>query len=98
MSSLLPRREPRQFNSSLVLQSLRLPRVESLDWRVDYVVSSSKLDEVEAPAVNLRLKRDDGTTHTFETSTDQFSVLYSGMPRWFLFAARLHGLFTVEKR
>lgn len=45
---------------------------------MDYVVSSSKLAEVESPAISLRLQRDDSSSHAFEVSADQFAVLYSG--------------------
>ena len=58
--------------------SLRLPRVEKLDWRVDYVVSSSKMADVESPSVSLTLLTNDGTSHTFDVSSDKFAVLYSG--------------------
>lgn len=34
--------------------SLRLAKVEKLDWRVDYVVSSSKMADVEAPVRSPR--------------------------------------------
>jgi hypothetical protein len=60
--------------------SLRLPRVEQLDWRVDYVVSSSKMADVESPSVSLKLVTDDGSSHTFDVSSDKFAVLYSGAP------------------
>ena len=59
--------------------SLRLPRVEKMDWRVDYVVSSSKMADVESPSVSLKFATDDGSSHTFDVSSDKFAVLYSGM-------------------
>lgn len=37
-------------------QSLRLSRLESIDWRVDYVLGSSELKDVEEPFVQLRLR------------------------------------------
>jgi len=36
--------------------SLRLSRLESVDWRVDYVLGSSHLKDVCEPSVQLRLK------------------------------------------
>ena len=58
--------------------SLRLPRVEKMDWRVDYVVSSSKMSDVESPSVSLKFVTDNGSSHTFDVSADKFAVLYSG--------------------
>ena len=53
-----------------------------MDWRVDYVVSSSALLAAEVPVVQLRLgvKAPNGptTTHTFEVDDAKFSVLLSG--------------------
>lgn len=58
--------------------SLRLPRVAKMDWRVDYVVSSSKMADVESPSVSLKFVTGDGSSHTFDVSSDKFAVLYSG--------------------
>lgn len=49
-----------------------------MDWRVDYVVSSSKMADVESPSVSLKFVTADGGSHTFDVSSDKFAVLYSG--------------------
>eukprot|EP00794_Sanderia_malayensis_P018645 gene18645-20526_t len=36
-------------------ESLRLSRLKSVDWRVDYAISSSLIDEVNEPEVQLKL-------------------------------------------
>jgi len=58
---------------------LKLPQLESVDWRVDYLLSSSKLANLNAPAVQMKftVKDDDGVTpHAFEVPADKFLVLY----------------------
>ena len=73
-----------QLRERFARTSLRFNRVEKLDWRVDYVVSSSKLKGVEAPSMTLKLKTAEsgaeagaGATHSFECSADKFAVLYA---------------------
>ncbi|CAN9499338.1 unnamed protein product [Ophioblennius macclurei] len=59
--------------------SLRLNRLESVSWRVDYTLSSSELSEVNKPEIHLKLqtKRTDSTTDTtvVTVSADKFRVL-----------------------
>ncbi|KAJ8002434.1 hypothetical protein DPEC_G00158860 [Dallia pectoralis] len=60
--------------------SLRLGRLEGVAWRVDYTLSSSELQEVNEPTVQLRLQAQGVETVSLETtvvsvSADKFRVL-----------------------
>ncbi|XP_076122899.1 COMM domain-containing protein 4 isoform X2 [Alosa pseudoharengus] len=60
--------------------SLRLGRLESVSWRVDYTLSSSELKEVNEPSVQLRLQAQEpesGSTQTtvVAITADKFRVL-----------------------
>ncbi|KAL9652072.1 hypothetical protein ABK040_000413 [Willaertia magna] len=64
-------------------KTLRLPRIEELKWRVDLVLSSSKLKSVNEPTVQLNLKIVHSEEHDtyinnerFEMSADKFRVLH----------------------
>eukprot|EP01133_Synstelium_polycarpum_P001510 gene1510-1761_t len=61
--------------------TLKLPSLDSLDWRVDYLLSSNTIQEVNAPNVQLNLKvknpsTGEVTSHPFEISAKKFNVLY----------------------
>jgi len=53
---------------------LALDRVESLDWRVDYILSSSELANVNAPAVRLCVHAKEAV-HAFEANGEKFKAL-----------------------
>uniref|UniRef100_A0A3B5B1M3 COMM domain containing 4 n=1 Tax=Stegastes partitus TaxID=144197 RepID=A0A3B5B1M3_9TELE len=60
--------------------SLRLGRLESVSWRVDYTLSSSELREVNEPVIQLKLEAqgaESGSTETtvVSVSADKFRVL-----------------------
>uniref|UniRef100_A0A8C1SBJ6 COMM domain containing 4 n=1 Tax=Cyprinus carpio TaxID=7962 RepID=A0A8C1SBJ6_CYPCA len=60
--------------------SLRLGRLEAVNWRVDYTLSSSQLKQVNEPTVQLRLQAQDPETESTQTTTvsitaDKFRVL-----------------------
>jgi len=60
-------------------QILKCPRLESVDWRVDYLLSSSHLQDLSTPTVqlNLNVKEDKSIkSHSFEIPADKFRVLY----------------------
>ncbi|XP_070547188.1 COMM domain-containing protein 4-like [Ptychodera flava] len=59
--------------------SLRLSHLESVEWRVDYVLSSSKLQEVNEPFVQIRMKvrnpdTDQSEISSFTMTSDKFRV------------------------
>jgi len=66
-------------------QTLRLPHVERVEWRVDYILSSSDILSVKAPSVRLQLhlnkppqsQRD--KTLSFEVNGDKFRLLYNDL-------------------
>uniref|UniRef100_A0A8C2IW16 COMM domain containing 4 n=1 Tax=Cyprinus carpio TaxID=7962 RepID=A0A8C2IW16_CYPCA len=49
--------------------SLRLGRLEAVNWRVDYTLSSSQLKQVNEPTVQLRLQAQDPETESTQTTT-----------------------------
>uniref|UniRef100_A0A3B4C783 COMM domain-containing protein n=1 Tax=Pygocentrus nattereri TaxID=42514 RepID=A0A3B4C783_PYGNA len=68
--------------------SLRLGRLEAVNWRVDYTLSSSELKEVNEPTVQLKLQAqhpESGSTETtvVSVSADKFRVLLTGMKKYF---------------
>ncbi|EGG23897.1 pleckstrin domain-containing protein [Cavenderia fasciculata] len=61
--------------------TLKLPALEKVDWRVDYLLSSNTIPEVNQPNVQLNFTVKDPTTgqvtkHPFEISAKKFNVLY----------------------
>ncbi|KAK1788832.1 hypothetical protein P4O66_002641 [Electrophorus voltai] len=68
------------LQEKLKQSSLRLGRLEAVNWRVDYTLSSSELMEVNEPIVQLRLQAqhpESGSTATTVVSVtaDKFRVL-----------------------
>ncbi|RVE71791.1 hypothetical protein OJAV_G00055530 [Oryzias javanicus] len=60
--------------------SLRLGRLDSVSWRVDYTLSSSELSEVNEPLVHLKLQKQGAESGcsdiaAFSVSADKFRVL-----------------------
>ncbi|XP_074641085.1 COMM domain-containing protein 4-like [Tubulanus polymorphus] len=72
-----------KLHTKFKAQSLRLSSLESIDWRVDYVISSSELQDVNKPCVQLQLttKDIDGnqTAVSFTASDDKFRLLLNDM-------------------
>eukprot|EP00051_Salpingoeca_urceolata_P028263 m.485923 g.485923 ORF g.485923 m.485923 type:complete len:203 (+) comp24070_c0_seq1:347-955(+) len=65
-------------------QSLRLWKLEACDWRVDYVLASSKLETVQEPEVQLSLKvkspeAKQPKTTSFVVATDKFRMLLADL-------------------
>eukprot|EP01116_Phalansterium_solitarium_P014410 TRINITY_DN32062_c0_g1_i1.p1 TRINITY_DN32062_c0_g1~~TRINITY_DN32062_c0_g1_i1.p1 ORF type:complete len:201 (-),score=51.63 TRINITY_DN32062_c0_g1_i1:47-649(-) len=60
--------------------SLQLTQLESVDWRVDYLLSSSVLEEVNSPSVQLRINTKPTATapsqsYAFNVDPDKLRVL-----------------------
>eukprot|EP01100_Stratorugosa_tubuloviscum_P001177 TRINITY_DN1263_c1_g2_i1.p1 TRINITY_DN1263_c1_g2~~TRINITY_DN1263_c1_g2_i1.p1 ORF type:complete len:207 (+),score=89.90 TRINITY_DN1263_c1_g2_i1:26-622(+) len=58
----------------------RLPKLVDVDWRVDYIASSSSLNDIQTPSVTLALQiqtplKRELTNESFEISADKFRVL-----------------------
>uniref|UniRef100_A0A8C4NG51 COMM domain containing 4 n=1 Tax=Eptatretus burgeri TaxID=7764 RepID=A0A8C4NG51_EPTBU len=51
-----------ELQEKLKAQSMRLSRLAGMAWRVDYILSSSVLLEVNEPSVQLKLNVQDGMT------------------------------------
>eukprot|EP01128_Nolandella_sp_AFSM9_P001699 TRINITY_DN119_c0_g1_i1.p1 TRINITY_DN119_c0_g1~~TRINITY_DN119_c0_g1_i1.p1 ORF type:complete len:193 (+),score=51.44 TRINITY_DN119_c0_g1_i1:158-736(+) len=60
-------------------QSLTLPRVSSVDWRLEFILASSMLQEVNAPSVQLNLDLVGGKSISFGVDQDKFRVLLKEM-------------------
>mmetsp|Transcript_36174 Transcript_36174/g.71126 ORF Transcript_36174/g.71126 Transcript_36174/m.71126 type:complete len:204 (+) Transcript_36174:68-679(+) len=74
-----------ELRETLQKQTLHMPRVEKVDWRVDYLLSSSALADVNAPSVrmNLQLSKpvlsSGSESVSFEMAADKFRVLFSDL-------------------
>ncbi|RUS69899.1 hypothetical protein EGW08_022340 [Elysia chlorotica] len=60
--------------------SLRVSMLDSVQWRVDYILSSSELHNVNEPSVQLKLNVKDGSSEevnpvAFTLTSDKFRVL-----------------------
>lgn len=69
-----------KLQAQLRKHSLRLSQLDSVEWRVDYILSSSHLKSIDEPCVQLRLKvRDPNTDNvkpvTFTVTADKFRIL-----------------------
>jgi hypothetical protein len=58
-------------------------RLDGVDWRIDYLLSSSAAQELNMPSVQLQLKVKPSTsttiqTHSFDMSAEKFRVLLNG--------------------
>ncbi len=66
-------------------QSMRFSRLKSIDWRVDYAISSSLIDDVHEPEVQLKFAKTDGSDalkeeqFSFTVSGDQFRTLLADL-------------------
>ncbi|KAF2068727.1 hypothetical protein CYY_009948 [Polysphondylium violaceum] len=61
--------------------TLKLPSLHSVDWRVDFLLSSNTVQEVNSPSVqlNFNIKNNSNgeiSSHPFEISAKKFNVLY----------------------
>ncbi|XP_077452963.1 COMM domain-containing protein 4 [Stigmatopora argus] len=62
--------------------SLRLGRLEAVSWRVDYILSSSEMKEVNEAIVQLKIQSEDAGSGTLQSTVvsltaDKFRVLLS---------------------
>ncbi|XP_076467943.1 COMM domain-containing protein 4-like [Babylonia areolata] len=61
-------------------QSLRVSKLDSVQWRVDYILSSSELKDVSEPSVQIKLQMrnpdsKDATPVVFTVSASKFRIL-----------------------
>eukprot|EP00301_Raphidiophrys_heterophryoidea_P001862 c10880_g2_i1.p1 GENE.c10880_g2_i1~~c10880_g2_i1.p1 ORF type:complete len:208 (-),score=47.83 c10880_g2_i1:36-659(-) len=79
------------ITAALHRSSLKLPRVTSVDWRVDYLLDSSAAKKVDEPSIQLRL----GTSHSLEgvLSQSQHIVLETNPTN---LSILLHGTLNVD--
>ncbi|ESP02680.1 hypothetical protein LOTGIDRAFT_138080, partial [Lottia gigantea] len=72
-----------KLKEHLQQQSLRLSHLDSVQWRVDYILSSSELKDVSEPCVQMKLNVKNPDTNTvspvtFTVPADKFRVLLNG--------------------
>ena len=76
-----------KIRAVLKQQSLRLWKLDDLDWRVDYTLSSSSLEQVSEPAVQLKMTV--GSPHGGDPSVTKTAISASK------FQLLLHGGWAV---
>lgn len=67
-------------------ETFTLPSLDSIDWRVDYVMSSNDAEEVEHPQVHLSIGvleqgQEEVKKYAFELQADKFRVLVEELSR-----------------
>lgn len=62
-----------------------MTKLDSFDWRIDYILSSSSLYDLNTPAVQIKLNtiknyfsEEVKEQHIFEVNADKFRVLLEG--------------------
>ena len=69
--------------SGVASQSFSLQRLRSLEWRADCILSSNKLEEINKPALQLRVTTEPPSgggaaqEASFSMTMDKFQVMYS---------------------
>eukprot|EP00300_Choanocystis_sp_HF-7_P030897 c39904_g1_i1.p1 GENE.c39904_g1_i1~~c39904_g1_i1.p1 ORF type:complete len:193 (+),score=50.06 c39904_g1_i1:116-694(+) len=63
------------MQAALQAATLQLERVDKIDWRVDYLVSSSNMRTLLVPSVSLRIGTDAGEAVYFEMTAQKLAVL-----------------------
>jgi len=58
-------------------QTLQLTRLKSVEWRVDYLMSSSLLQDLNSPTIQLKINTsvEKNNQHTFELTPEKLRVL-----------------------
>ncbi|KAM4020435.1 COMM domain-containing protein 5 [Anomaloglossus baeobatrachus] len=56
-------------------QSVRLPTVEDMRWRVDVAISTSSLSRALQPSILMQMKLSNGESHRFEVPVSKFQDL-----------------------
>jgi len=59
-------------------ETLKLPRIEDFSWRVDFILSSSYLNDLNSPNVQLKIKTTKNDEFAFDVSLDKFLALKKG--------------------
>eukprot|EP00696_Hemimastix_kukwesjijk_P016925 gnl/Hemi2/5471_TR1881_c0_g6_i1.p1 gnl/Hemi2/5471_TR1881_c0_g6~~gnl/Hemi2/5471_TR1881_c0_g6_i1.p1 ORF type:complete len:196 (-),score=21.70 gnl/Hemi2/5471_TR1881_c0_g6_i1:186-773(-) len=65
-----------KLRQRLIDLTLSLPRLTTIEWRVDHLLSSSKQPELNVPVVQLRLGTRGAGEQTIEIDAQKFKVLY----------------------
>jgi COMM domain containing 5 len=61
--------------------SISLPSISKLNWRVDVAISTTSQSRVFKPSVTFRTTLSDGRIRTFECSAEQFHQLRYGVAK-----------------
>ncbi|XP_069603181.1 COMM domain-containing protein 5 [Ranitomeya imitator] len=63
------------LEDAAVKQSIRLPTVEDMRWRVDVAISTSSLSRALQPSILMQMKLSNGESHRFEVPVAKFQEL-----------------------
>eukprot|EP01103_Thecamoeba_quadrilineata_P020348 TRINITY_DN8680_c0_g1_i1.p1 TRINITY_DN8680_c0_g1~~TRINITY_DN8680_c0_g1_i1.p1 ORF type:complete len:204 (+),score=35.38 TRINITY_DN8680_c0_g1_i1:1-612(+) len=69
------------LESSATENSLKLPQIEDLSWRIDVTISTTSMARVMKPSIIIQLTLNDGRIKTFEVSNDKFHELRYNMSK-----------------
>lgn len=69
-------KELARMTAVLQASSLKLNRLEGIEWRVDYLVAGSRMRSLGVPSVSMRLTTSDGDSIAYEMTAEKFGVMY----------------------
>jgi hypothetical protein len=67
--------------------TFKVPRLQSVDWRIDYLLSSSSLQELNTPSIQLKFNISDpndkeANVVAFDLTAEKFRVLLNGINKY----------------
>jgi len=78
-------KEKESLQQYLLNTSFRLSRLESLEWRIDFVIGTSLVEDINTPTVEMKLKLESSNNsheiHTFGLNYEKFKVLLGELKR-----------------
>merc|ERR1711879_651538 len=54
--------------------TLQLPRLDDMQWRIDYILASSEAEQINAPVAQLRFEVD-GKSHSCQVTGDKLRLM-----------------------
>jgi len=68
-----------RLRSYFAQTSFTLPRVRDVEWRIDYLLSSSGIKDLQTPAIRMKLNLTKSEPVTFEMTPEKFRVFYNDL-------------------
>jgi COMM domain len=56
-----------------------VPKFDSMEWRVDYSISSSECADLQRPSIRMKVNLSNGDSQAFEVDLDKFRTLYADL-------------------